>query len=349
MNKKKCRKCGGSHTKKDGFMREKQRYKCCTCGHVFQNTSRKNQKFWKKLWEDYAIHKQTYGELARKYGCSERTIQSRLDSYDPWFSCRWNIPSIIPPKELNTSIILLIDTTYFGHDFGIMIFRSSQTKEILCTMIVDYETNHRYQEAIWKIQEVWWIIQAIVCDGRKGLLWSFTHSGIPCQSQWLSWFQQSQERYIPTQMCQFHQVAIVLRATTKKPKTQANKELKQLAHLLPKTDRETFTYELERYGERWWNYLKQKTLLANWRYVYTHKKTRSAFFSLVRNLQYLFTWYDYHGQLDIPNTTNGLEGIFGHLKAKVSLHRWLKRHRKLKLILMLLYSKNPSSQPHIIF
>jgi uncharacterized Zn finger protein len=52
-------------------------------------------------------------------------------------------------------------------------------------------------------------------------------------------------------MCQFHQVALVLRATTKKPKTQANRELKQLAHLLTRTDKETFTYELEQYHKRW--------------------------------------------------------------------------------------------------
>jgi hypothetical protein len=56
-------------------------------------------------------------------------------------------------------------------------------------------------------------------------------------------------------------------------------------------------------------------------------------------LQYLFTWYDYYGLIDIPNTTNGLEWLFWHLKAKVSLHRWLKKERKIKLILSLLHGK----------
>jgi len=65
------------------------------------------------------------------------------------------------------------------------------------------------------------------------------------------------------QMCQFHQVAIVLRATTKRPKTEANKELKQIAHLLTKTDKETFAYVLEQYYEKWGTYLKQKTLLSS--------------------------------------------------------------------------------------
>ena len=319
MDKKKCRKCGGSHTKKDGFMRHRQRYKCCDCGHVFQNKSRKNTQAWENLWKEYALHKQTLVELAEKYGCSVRTIQARLDNYNPRHLFIFDASSIIPPPQPDTPIILLIDTTYFGREFGIMVFRSSLGKEVLCTMVVDHETYDQYKDTIRKIWEAGWKTQAIVCDGKRGLL---------------GWFGD-----IPTQMCQFHQVALVLRATTKKPKTQANRELKQLAHLLTRTDKETFTYELEQYHKRWWDYLKQKTLLTNWKSVYTHKKTRSAFFSLQRNLHYLFTWYDYKGQLDIPNTTNWLEGIFGHLKAKVSLHRGLKRKRKLKLILTLLYGK----------
>lgn len=329
MSKKQCTKCLNWHIKKDGFMRNKQRYRCCSCGYVFQNKSRKNTQASKKLWEDYAVHKQTYSELAEKNGCSERTIQTRLDAYNPWYEVNWNISSVKPPPVLATPIILLIDTTYFSHDFGVMVFRSSLTKETLCTMIVHYEMIDQYKEVVRKIQEVWWNVLAIVCDGKRGLL---------------GWFGN-----IPTQMCQFHQVAIVLRATTKRPKTEANQELKHLAHLLTKTDKETFTYALEQYHKKWWEYLKEKTLLASGRTVYTHKRTRSAVFSLQRNLHYLFTWYDYLWQIDIPNTTNWLEGIFGHLKAKVSLHRGLKRTRKLKLILTLLHSKNPSSQPHTFF
>ena len=329
MSKKQCIKCQSCHVKKDGFMRSKQRYRCCSCGYVFQNKSRKYTQTQKKLWDEYAVHKQTYAELAEIHGCSQRTIQSHLDSYDPWYEQDWNVSSVRSPPLPNTPITLLMDTTYFGHDFGIIVFRSWTTKETLCTMIVHHETIDQYKDTVRKIQEAGWNIQAIVCDGKRGLL---------------GWFGN-----IPTQMCQFHQVAIVLRATTKRPKTEANKELKHLAHLLTKTDKETFTYELEQYYKRWWDYLKQKTLLSSGRTVYTHKKTRSAHFSLMRNLQYLFTWYDYLWQLDIPNTTNWLEGSFGHLKAKVSLHRGLKRARKLKLILTLLHSKNPSSQPHTFF
>ena len=45
---------------------------------------------------------------------------------------------------------------------------------------------------------------------------------------------------IPVQMCNFHQVAIVRRYLTKKPKMQASKELWEHTLLLVHTDKESF-------------------------------------------------------------------------------------------------------------
>jgi len=64
---------------------------------------------------------------------------------------------------------------------------------------------------------------------------------------------------------------------------------------------------------------------------YTHKRIRSAYRSLKTNLPYLFTWYDYI-DLNIPNTTNSLEGTFSDLKNKIRVHAGLKKQRKMKLI-----------------
>jgi hypothetical protein len=46
-------------------------------------------------------------------------------------------------------------------------------------------------------------------------------------------------------MCNFHQVAIIRRYITKKPKLEANKSLKWITELLVRTDKETFSYYLE--------------------------------------------------------------------------------------------------------
>jgi hypothetical protein len=60
---------------------------------------------------------------------------------------------------------------------------------------------------------------------------------------------------------------------------------------------------------------------------------------LIRNMKYLFTYMDYFNEIDIPNTTNWLEWLFGHFKYKIYLHRWLRIDRQQKLISYLLDMK----------
>ncbi len=318
MNKsyaKSCKICHSIFIKKDGKMRGKQRYKCICCGHVFQNksrkkTKRKNKDFIQKLWFEYCFKKQSYEDLSQEYKVSIRSIQKYLDAYE-----------FIPPQVMPCSIILIMDTTYFW-DIWVMVFKDSKKSKILHYELVKNETNDDYKLWVKKLQEQGWKIEAIVCDGKKWLLKAFSEQGIP------------------TQMCQFHQVAILRRYITKKPILEANKDLKILWELLKQTDKETFEYELQRYYEIYKDFLNEKRINAKWKREYIHKRTRSAYFSLKNNLKYLFTWYDYHWVLDIPNTTNALEWVFGHLKVKVSLHRGLKKERKIKLILSLLHWKS---------
>lgn len=305
--RKSCKNCKWNEVKKDWFKRWKQRYKCKKCGHVFQNKSRKEKIDLNKLWNEYCFWKQTYEELAEKYKVTVKTIQKYLDMY------------VLKKRQITpTEVILLIDTTYFW-DFWVMVFKDAKNKKILNIKIVNNENNTDYKEWIKELQDKWWIIKAIVCDWRKWLL---------------TWFSD-----IPTQMCNFHQVAIVRRYITKTPKLEANKSLKWISELLAKTDKDTFSYYLELYWEVYKDFLNEKSELIDWKSHYIHKRTRSAYNSLKNNLQYLFTWYDYYWIIDIPNTTNWLEWIFWHIKTKISLHRWLKKERKIKLILSLLYGK----------
>jgi hypothetical protein len=64
---------------------------------------------------------------------------------------------------------------------------------------------------------------------------------------------------------------------------------------------------------------------------YTHKKVRSAYRSLKTNLKWLFTWYD-NIELQIPNTTNAIDGHFSDLKTKLRNHNGLSKSRKVKFI-----------------
>lgn len=91
-----------------------------------------------------------------------------------------------------------MDTTYWGRNFGVMLFKDAYTKENLLKYYVNSEINKLYVQGVNELRSKGFNVVAIVCDGRKGLLGSVGQ--------------------IPVQMCQFHQVAIIRRYITKNPK-----------------------------------------------------------------------------------------------------------------------------------
>jgi hypothetical protein len=204
-----------------------------------------------------------------------------------------------------------MDTTYFGRKFGVMVFKDSITGQVLFKQYVKHETNKLYLSGIEEITRRGLKIQAIICDGRKGLLQLFEG--------------------IPIQMCNFHQVAIIRRYLTKKPKMQASKELWEHVLLLSKTDKESFDGGLIEWYNKWENFLNERNLDAKGKNRYIHKKLRSAYRSLKTNLPWLFTWYD-NMNLKIPNTTNAIDGHFADLKNKLRNHNGLSMERKKKFI-----------------
>ena len=302
---KTCLKCGSKNTKKDWKRKWRQSYKCKRCLYVWISKSRWTKRLdIKRLYADFSVHKQTYKELWDRYNISIKTVQKYLDSHTP-----------IEKNNKPSSIILLIDTTYFW-TFGLMVFKDSETKKVLNYKIVDYETNIAYKQWINELITWWWIIKAIICDWRKWLLGGFGE--------------------IPTQMCQFHQSQIIRRYITKKPILTANIELNEIVVWLTRTDKWTFGICLENWYKKHHLFLKEKWINTKGKEYYIHRRTRSAYFSLKRNLKYLFIYQDHMWELDIPNTTNGIESLFSHIKYKVNLHRWLRKDRKLKLIISLL-------------
>jgi hypothetical protein len=64
---------------------------------------------------------------------------------------------------------------------------------------------------------------------------------------------------------------------------------------------------------------------------YTHKRLKSAYRSLNTNSTWLFPWYD-HYELNMPTTTNAIEGHFSDLKNKLRNHNGLSMKRKMKFI-----------------
>lgn len=284
--------------RKYGKQNGKQRYKCNICGRLFTGGKKIDIA---KLWDDYVIGKQTYKQLSKKHSCSEKTIQRKLDEHK--LSIRLKEPR---------KVVILMDTTYFGRKFGVMLFKDAYTKENLLKYYVKNETNALYVKGINELKEKGFEILGIVCDGRKGLVRSFKN--------------------IPVQFCQFHQVAIIRRYITKNPKMPASIELKELVSLLKHTDKESFQGGLNNWYNRWEKFLKERTVNEQTgKSHYTHKRLRSAYRSLITNLPWLFTWYD-HMALNIPNTTNAIDGHFSDLKNKLRNHNGLSIKRKKRFI-----------------
>ena len=274
-----------------------QLFKCIACKKQFLGGTRLSNEV---LWQEYVEGKQTYKQLASKHNCSVKTIQRRLDKI-----------TFTPPKVAANEVAVLMDTTYFGRGFGVMLFKDAYSGKNLYKVYVKTETNQHYADGIGYLVNNGFMIKAIVCDGRRGLLQLFPS--------------------IPMQMCQFHQVAIIRRYLTKKPKMQAGKELWEHVLLLSKTDKESFEGGLDAWHEKWNGSLNERKLDPQGKNRYVHKRIRSAYRSLKANLPWLFTWYD-NMPLNIPNTTNAIDGHFADLKNKLRNHNGLSLPRKKKFI-----------------
>lgn len=269
-----------------------------------------------ELWCKYCYERNTYRSLAKNTKRSVKWVKIKLDA-----------STLIDEKILPGETILVIDTTYFGREFGVMVFRCAIRKKNLWWKVVPYETNAEYQAGVCELEARGWRILGIVCDGRRGLPQLFYG--------------------ILVQICQFHQLQVVTRYITRRPKLLASIELRNIDLLLTKTDEPSFSYWLQQWHEKWSSFLSEKSFdVQRKQFRFTHRRLRSAYQSLKTNLPYLFT-HQQNPELNMPNTTNALEGNFSHLKEKIRLHRGLKKSRKLKLINQLLSSSNqPQKKVH---
>ena len=272
-------------------------YSCHTCKKQFCGGNRINNI---NLWEEYVSGRRTLGELAAFNGCSERTVRRRLalvvDEFTPCF------PS---------NAVIIIDTTYFGRDFGVMLFLNASSGVVLHRKFVRNETNTLYHEGLDFLSSNGTHISAVVCDGRTGLLSSFAEC--------------------PAQMCQFHQLQIVRRLLTSNPRLIAGRELLTLCVKMKSMGKAVFSAEFDEWCEKWRKFLSERTLLVSGKTTYTHRKLRSARKSIMSHLKWLFTYEDYP-ELGIPCTTNKLEGVNSLMKRLLANHNGLNERNKKKFI-----------------
>lgn len=254
-----------------------------------------------KIWHDFVFNRYTIKHLGAKHSRSIDWVRKELRAYEP------------PPLIINSrKIIAVMDCVFFGRSSGYMVVRDPHQKQNVYWAEIERETLWEYQCARDTLESLGFEVQAVVVDGKPGLKRFFGD--------------------IPIQMCHFHQKAITRRYLTMRPRLQAGRELKEVVRVLGKTTEAEFVEMLSQWHLKWAEFLKERTTNPlTGKSHFTHRRLRSAHLSIKRNLPYLFT-YKKHPELDIPNTTNGLEGSFSYLKELVRVHRGLNQDLKRKMI-----------------
>jgi len=136
---------------KNGHKCHIQRYLCKSCGKSFIIRKVIDSE---ALWRDYVFGKQTVFQLSKRYGISERTVHRKFDTI--------RVPRIISSLK---HIVVLVDTTYWGRNFGVVVFKDWRTKRVLWRKFVRYETLADYQEGFWWLERHNFKIEGVVCDG----------------------------------------------------------------------------------------------------------------------------------------------------------------------------------------
>ncbi len=257
--------------------------------------------------------KQTLKQLAEKYEHSHIWVRRQLDLMPT------PKPTITPQET-----VVVSDTTFWGRHYGVTVFRAPLLSANVWWDEVRSERVATYHYGRKILEGKGWKFTAAVVDGRRGLINVFND--------------------IPVQMCQFHQIKIVTRYLSRRPRSDAGKELRILALTLTKTNEKTFTGEMNEWHEKWSGYIREKTYdtfpTGKKKWHYTHGKVRSAYRSLKNNLPHLFTYLKYP-ELNIPNTTNSLDGSFSALKKKLAVHHGLRKDRRYKVISQILKDSRP--------
>ena len=247
----------------------------------------------------------TIAQLARQHGRSDEWVRTKLAQHP-----------VSLPLQHPRSVAIVMDVTYFG-SWGVLVVIDPNADTLAGENLVLYyaflegsERTVHYETALDTLEAMGYTVTGATIDGRRGVR------------------ELLEARTIPVQYCQFHQLQTVTRCLTRRPYLPQNRALRAIALSLPATTEVRLTAELDAWHEANGDWLKQKEPGTD-RYV--HPRTRRAYFSLRRNLPYLFT-YQSAADLSIPNTTNALDGRFGVWKGMLHRHRGCSRTLKTKLL-----------------
>ena len=297
-----CPQCGFLGTIKKGKRNGYSRYFCKNCGSYFTDRrphiSEKNMFVWFRRW---VREKQSISQIAQESGHSERTLKRYFYKILP--TCpTWQI-------QKREKVNLLIDGTYFTNKVCLLLYRDNNIKMTILYRLAQREGLRDLMEDLQAIKDVGIEVVSVTCDGAANIL-KAARNVFP-------------EAII--QRCTFHIANEVCLWLTKKPKSEAAKELRELVGYLNKVstheEAQLWMRAFVDWKTKFNSFINQKTTdEQSGRWWYTHKTLHQSASHIERAMPNMFC---YLFSPKIPKTSNSIESFFGHLKDHLRLHRGL--------------------------
>lgn len=283
-----------------------------------KSVSQSNRFIWFKKW---IIGRQILESIRQESGLSITSLKRYFSGYLK----KPPVLSVFPSEQVN----LIVDGTYFKNDLCLIIYRDNTIKFTQLYRLTDGEWYNELKEDLENLIKLGVDIQSITCDGHKALLKAISKI---C-------------KHAVVQRCLVHIQRMCRIWLSAKPKSEAGVSLRRIVsklHTVKTTiDRDYWIVSLVRWHEKHEHFINEKAINPETgRYWYKHKMVRRSFTVIRKALPDMFQYID---NPKIPNSTNGLESFFGHLKNNLNIHRGLSKQHRKDFIKWYLYFKNSTS------
>ncbi len=296
-----------------------QRFKCKCCGLLFTRTNKgvkqSNEFIWFTKW---VLGRRTFNDLVTESGYSKSTLQRHFKVYLS------KLPRFIIRHK--TGLRLIIDGTYFGRTLCLILYYDSANRYAL---YFRYSTNEFYKELkedLLRLKSLRVEVESVTCDGKKSII---------------NAVRKVYEEAI-LQRCTVHVQRNVRNWLTRKPKSQAAKELRYLIGLVHFI-KNIVEQNMWIIAFNYW-YIKYKDIIEekvyrkqSGRWWYKHRQLRRSAISVRNAIPDMFHFIQTPA---IPKSTNGIDSYFGHLKTNLKIHRGLSAANKKSFILWFLHMKS---------
>lgn len=214
---------------------------------------------------------------------------------------------------------ILVDADWFGTDYCLIVYRDYPTGEIIFFRYTEGEYKNLILYDLTFLIKNGYPLKGVVSDWKSSIVASV-------QDVSLRYFYGD----LSHQRCLVHTQLQCQRLLTKKPKTEAGKNLLELVHLLNNVktsyDKKILSLWLKRFEDRFLHVIKERTYSEDKRsWWYTHKYLRRTYLMLKNSWEDLFVYLDYPF---LTKDTNGLEGLFSQLDNSLGRHRGLSRKNR---------------------